>query len=363
MKGEKKKSLLWLWILLGCLGLVIIGVVITLVLMLFVFSPKKDHKVIKNLTEDSKFVNVVVKAVKDGSLNKTLSGASIGVENGDSIKFVGMDIDNDNKKDLVGYYSNNIITIDVNTKKEKIKAKEVFANVKDEASLQYAYSLEDDANYWIYEAVQGDYFVKGEVNKVIPKDEFDKNYYIIKDEENVELENVFDEAVEFNYGDKKINEKELEDSLFDNNEVLEDANITQEQVVEKAKAHKDELVKAEEEKKKAAEAAAKAEAEKKAKQISNTFTLNGKTLHYGKYSADPVIYYESIQVNSNGSAIVDGSNCTWSYGNHDFAQDSSTAGKPVQCIVLKCGSETNYLTAFNNDELGDGGINNYSFVG
>lgn len=364
-KSEKKKSLLWLWILLGCLGLIVVGVIVFLLLTLFVFT-KKEAKVIKKVSEDTKFVNTVVKNVRDGNLNKVLKGASISIKKGDQVKFVGMDIDNDKKKDLVGYYTNAdgnvIITIDVNTKKEKVRFKELFANVKDESSLQYAYSIEDDKDYWIYESIQGDYFVKGEVNKVISKEEFTKNYYVIKDEEDIELENIFDDAVLFSYGDKTISKEELKDSLFNNSEVLDDADMTQEQVVEKAKTHQAELIKEEEDAKKAQEAA-KAEESKKAQTTTNTFVLNGKTMHFGKYSADPVIYYENIQIDRGGSANADGVSCSWSYGTHDFGQDSSSVGTSTQCIILKCGSDTNYLTAYKNDELGDGGINNYSYVG
>ena len=48
-KSEKKKSLLWLWILLGCLGLIVVGVIVFLLLTLFVFT-KKEAKVIKKVS-------------------------------------------------------------------------------------------------------------------------------------------------------------------------------------------------------------------------------------------------------------------------------------------------------------------------
>ncbi len=264
---KKKGSLLWLWILLGCLGMVVVGVIVFVLLLVLGFVSFNRNKTIKAVAKEDKFIVVVDKAVKDGSLNNELKNASIGIKDGDTIKFLGMDIDNDSKRDLVGYYDNNIIVVDVDTKDENIDLKEVYANVKDEASLQYAYSIEKDKNVWTYETKDGEHFVKEDVNKVITNDEFDKNYYIIKDLEDVELNNIFDDSVDFNYGEETIDKDGLKDSMFDNDEIVKDSNMSQEEIKNKAIEHKNEIVKKE-------EAAKKAEETKKEQ---NTTTTNNNS--------------------------------------------------------------------------------------
>lgn len=368
MEKEKKKSLLWLWILLGCLGMIVVGVIVFLLLIILgIFSFKKEATV-KKISNDDMFYIVVQKAVRDGSFDKELKTAVATINKGDELKIIGMDFDGDNKKDVVAYYTdnsnntNNIITFKVDTKKEKVKYKEVLSNVKDESSLALAYSIEDDQNFFIYQYISGEYFVKGDVNKVVSEIDFNKNYYIIKEEDDIELNNLFEDAVGYKYGDKTISRELLKDATIDNDEILDEADMTQSQIVEKAKAHRDELIKAEEDKKKE-EAAKKAEEANKAQPTTNTFVLNGKTMHFGKYSAEAVIFYENIQIDRGGSANADGVSCTWSYGTHDFGQDSSSAGTLTQCIILKCPSSTEYLTAYKNDQLGDGGMTIYNYAG
>lgn len=355
---EKKKLSKKKIVIISIIVVLVIAILITSILIIF----KKDKKKPK---EKDTFGDIVSKRAKDGSLNKRIETGLLKYEiEPEYVKLMGIDIDSDNDKELVVYAEDEknkiFIQLDVDMKDKSIDYQETYpANSFD--SLKYVYSIKDDENYWSIE-YGDDRTIISDKDTLVTSENFDNDYYVITNEYNEGV--IFENATFYYLKEKEVSANELNEASFTNKELLKDNGITQKEVKESAeKYQKERKEKQEEEKKKEEEEKKQEEEKKKQEQTNNTFTVEGKILKYGKYTAVEKIVYDNLIINRDKTAVLDGKGCSWSKTTHDFAQDSSTAGHPKECIVVTCTDETIYLMALNNDELSDGDIFDFKYSG
>ena len=352
----KKKNNKKLYIIIGVISaLIILGII-----LLIIFIPKKndnnktkDKDVEDKSKSESQFVKTLNSALKSGDLakeiNKGLKDSNITT---DKVHLLNIDIDKDGKQELVVYAED--------SSKKYILQFEIGDEVTYEDSFQldsrdsfgYAYSVSSDRNYF-YSKYEGNYTIIGKQKKVIKEADFMDDYFVIVNtyKNTPILNNSIEYDLENSFDVEKLDKNEInEETLLKDNDIGEnEIRPAAEDYFKKKKTEEEEKKKAEEEKKKAEEEAAKKEQE-------SSFKLNNKTLHYGKYSQEKTTI-EYVIINSNGSGEIDGNSCTWKFGKHNFAQDSSE-DEELESVNFNCTDGDYYLTAFENDKLGDGGTIN-----
>lgn len=352
---KKEKNNKKLYIILGTVAIIIVLIIIILIVIL----PKKsteNSEVDKNQSEKkakkgSQFVETINKSLENGDLekeiNKALNDCNVETK---SLSLLSIDIDSDDKEELIAY-------IEGNNKKYLLQFK-VTDEVSYEDSFQldskdsfgYTYSIENDKNYW-YTIYSGNYTIIEPQKKVIKEEIYLDNYFTIATVyKNTPILN---NGVEYDLV-TKFDAEEIEKDKITEKILLDDNKITKSEIKPAAEKYIkdkqdaiDKAKKEEEEKKKAEEEAAKKEEESR-------FKLEGKTLHYGKYTQDPAVIIGYVIINSNGSGEIDGNSCTWKFGKHDFAQDSSEK-QEKDSVNFTCTDGDYHFTAFEDDKLGNGG--------
>ncbi len=228
MKKIKKLSLSTIGLIIAGIGIILI--VFSLLIDYGVFKNVGDGSVINVEDDNTKFIDYMEKVTRDGKLNKVIKKAIPNIKNGTNLKMIAIDIDVDDEKELVIFYKNSLVVINVNLLDFKINYKETFENVKDENSLRYLYSFNDSEFVWSYETTEGDYVIMHYDNKTVSKEEFDNNYFVIKSEDATDSINLFEECLVFKYGETKMDLNALEDSMYDDSTIIEKANLTYEEI-------------------------------------------------------------------------------------------------------------------------------------
>ncbi len=228
MKKIKKLSLSTIGLIIAGIGIILI--VFSLLIDYGVFKNVGDGSVINVEDDNTKFIDYMEKVTRDGKLNKVIKKAIPNIKNGTNLKMIAIDIDVDDEKELVIFYNNSLVVINVNLLDFKINYKETFENVKDENSLRYLYSFNDSEFVWSYETTEGDYVIMHYDNKTVSKEEFDNNYFVIKSEDATDSINLFEECLLFKYGETKLDLNALEDSMYDDSTIIEKANLTYEEI-------------------------------------------------------------------------------------------------------------------------------------
>ncbi len=85
------------------------------------------------------------------------------------------------------------------------------------------------------------------------------------------------------------------------------------------------------------------------------------TIKYGTYEGQDAASGIELVIKKDGSCTYEGKNGTYTLGKHDFAQDISSQGHPVDCIIIKT-DYTYYLYPENSKTLTDGGINTFTYL-
>ncbi len=348
-KKLKKKTL---YIIIGVVAALIILITVLVVVLL----PKDKEEGTKTTdkkdkTTGSAYVQAIKKSLESGDLAKEISKAlNDSSVDTNKINLISMDIDSDDKQELVAYVEDSskkyILQFEVG---DEVTYEDSF-QVDTKDSLGYTYSTKDDETYW-YTVSSSNYTIIKKQKKVIKEEDYMNEYFtIINTYKNVPILN---NAIEYDLVTPFDVEK-LEKDEITKEKLLEDNKIKESEIKPAAEKHFREKQEEEEQKKKEEEEKKKAEEEAAKKEAESSFKLEGKTLHYGKYSTDPAIIIGYVIINSNGSGEIDGNSCTWQFGKHDFAQDSSGA-KEMDSVNFTCTDGTYSFTAFEDDKLGNGG--------
>lgn len=350
-KNKNKK----LYIIIGIMSaLIILGII-----LLIIFLPKDKKENTKNKDKDvedkseskSQFLTTITNTLENGDLvkeiNKGLKDSGVTTN---KVYLLNIDIDKDNKQELIVYAEDSskkyILQFEVN---DEITYEDSF-QLDSKDSFGYTYSVNSDRNYF-YTKYNENYTIIERQKKVIKETDFMNEYFIIANtyKNTPILNNGIEFDLETDFDIEKLDKNEInEETLLKDNDIgTNEIRPAAEDYFKKKKDEEEAAKKAEEEKKKAEEEAAKKEQE-------SSFKLEGKTLHYGKYSQDPSIIIEYVIINSNGSGEIDGNSCTWKFGKHNFAQDSSN-NEELESVNFNCTDGDYYFTAFEDDKLGNGG--------
>ena len=332
MKNKKKTIIIIISIV------IVIGIVLCIVLL----NNKPDKK---KSTKSKTFEDVVEKRLKDGTLKKELNKSlpyDDQLTKNTEVKMKEMDIDSDNETELVAYTKTNtkyLIYLEVNIKKEEVKSVMGYG-VDGEKVLGYAYSKNDDKDYWFIYS-NGDntksIIKKDEKPQFISNDEFNKDYYVIED-------SVIDDFIDVDLDKNELDKDKLKESNTTNEEVLEENDLTQEQVKEKANEVKEEEQPVEETKK------------EETQPVTNVVVINGHTIPTNKKckeTANPL--YDGLELHSDGTCVIGNEKCIWSNVTYDFGQDSSSTGTKTPCIVVNHSSGIIYISSWQDNVLSDGG--------
>ena len=226
---EKKKSKK---ILLIVIGIIVILLVTILIIILLLNKQKKEIPVSKNeIVDYSDYGNAIKNSIEKGKLDKIikeeLEKNNIKTE---TVTLLNIDIDSDNRQDLVVYASdnsnNNKILLNLNVKEEVSYEKSYKLDSKE--SIGYIYSKEADTFYWYVENNKKICPIDNHSTYINKEDErFIYYYYILTTK--YKNENIIEYGLKYNF-DKKLDIEELEEKEITNNEIISDAKINKEEV-------------------------------------------------------------------------------------------------------------------------------------
>lgn len=360
-KKDSKKDKKTLYIIVGLSAIILILIIVLLIVLI----PKNKESKNKNVssTEDkvseSEFVKTISNAIKNEKLvkeiNKALNDSNVKTN---KVYLLSMDIDRDNKQELMAYAEdeNKKFLLQFEITDEVVYEDSFQLDSKD--SMGYTYSVETDRNYF-FTLHNGNYTIIERQKKIIKEEDYIKNYFTIANTYNKIP--ILNNAVEYDLSEN-FDAKELEKKEINEETLLKDNDIKETDIRPAAEKYFKDKKEAEEKAKKEEEERKIKEEEAKKKEEESTFKLEGKTLHYGKYTAETAVMFESIIINKDKTAKVDDKECSWKIGTFDFSQDSSkNEDNKKESITITCEEGDYNLTAFENDKLSNGGMLEFVF--
>ena len=353
---DKKKSNKKKIIIISVLSLILI---ILIVVAVFLFLNKNNKKDEPNRSE---YYKAIEKELDNKTLGKKFDKA-LEKNNIDtaSVKVISIDIDSDNKQDLVAYAEDSskkyILNFDVSSNVTYEDSYQVTSS----SSFGYAYSKEDKTTYY-YTEYNGQYTVISDTKKIMSKEEFEENYYIVTNK--YDNSDILSDSIDYDLDDD-LDIEELENNKITKKGLLESNDLTTSSIEEKASKYftdkqeeKERLAKEQEEKE-------KQEAEERKKNAG--FTVGNYTLKYGKYVGTLDEMKETIVLNYDRTATYDDSNgraftCTWSVGTAWDGQDADSAVE-APAVNITCNGASISLFAMSNKTLRDTDLWAYNYVG
>lgn len=304
-KKNRRKKIIIISVIIVLL--IVAGVVI---LLLVNKSEKTDntenksdyYKTLENNLESGKLSDEFDILLKKLNVNPT------------SVEVISLDLNSDFSQDLVAYVEDKnhkyLLDFEVDDDISLLDSYELSTK-----SIGYAYSLLDNDMYW-YVINNNQYTVISDSKKIMTKDIFDDNYYVITTKYN--KKDILDNAYEYDL-DKELDIDLLEKNKITKKRLLNNNSLTTSKVVNLAVSYK-----AEREKKQAEqqeeELKNKTEEEIKKADESNTletFQVGDYKLKYGKYVSNIDGTIETYILNGDYTAtFIDSNNvevgCTWS---------------------------------------------------
>ncbi len=353
---DKKKSNKKKIIIISVLSLILIILIVVAVFLLLNKNNKKDEP------NRSEYYKAIEKELDNKTLGKKFDKA-LEKNNIDtaSVKVISIDIDSDNKQDLVAYAEDSskkyILNFDVSSNVTYEDSYQVTSS----SSFGYAYSKEDKTTYY-YTEYNGQYTVISDTKKIMSKEEFEENYYIVTNK--YDNSDILSDSIDYDLDDD-LDIEELENNKITKKGLLESNDLTTKSIEEKASKYftdkqeeKERLAKEQEEKE-------KQEAEERKKNAG--FTVGNYTLKYGKYVGTLDNLKETIVLNYDRTATYDDSNgrtytCTWSVGTAWDGQDADSAVE-APAVNITCNGASVSLFAMSNKTLRDTDLWAYNYVG
>ncbi len=327
-KKNRRKKIIIISVIIVLL--IVAGVVI---LLLVNKSEKTDntenksdyYKTLENNLESGKLSDEFDILLKKLNVNPT------------SVEVISLDLNSDFSQDLVAYVEDKnhkyLLDFEVDDDISLLDSYELSTK-----SIGYAYSLLDNDMYW-YVINNNQYTVISDSKKIMTKDIFDDNYYVITTKYN--KKDILDNAYEYDL-DKELDIDLLEKNKITKKRLLNNNSLTTSKVVNLAVSYK-----AEREKKQAEqqeeELKNKTEEEIKKADESNTletFQVGDYKLKYGKYVSNIDGTIETYILNGDYTAtFIDSNNvevgCTWS--NNSVSLDITCNNKHYSYSPIKDG--------------------------
>lgn len=331
-KSNKKKI-----IIISVLSVILIILIAVAVFLLLNKNNKKDEP------KRSEYYKTIEKELDNKTLgdkfDKALAKNDI---DAGSVKVISIDIDSDNKQDLVAYAEDSnkkyILNFDVSSSVTYEDSYQVTSS----SSIGYAYSKEDKNTYY-YTEYNNQYTVISDTKKIMSKEEFEENYYIVT--EKYEKKEILANSVEYDL-DKELNIDLLEENKITKKKILSDNKLTEEkaqEIAESSKTAKENASIKEEQQK---EEEKKKQQEEELKNVG--YPIDKYILKYGKYMT--LDGTGSFTINNDHTAIFKNveneESCSWS-GN---MLESENGKVPV--VTITCSNQT-YSTNLTDKGLKD----------
>ena len=223
-KGNKK-SKKKIFIIIGIVLILLITIIVSILLL---SKPKKEEKPIKNDIETndySEYGNVIYKSLKNGKLDKIIKEELERYKiNTKTVTLLNIDIDSDNRQDLIVFASdnNNKCILNLNVKDDINYEKGYKIDSKD--SIGYLFSRDDEKYYWYIDYNKKIYPIDGHSNYIdIESEDYMFKYDLIT--QKYKNKNIMEYGLKYNF-DKKLDIDELEELQITNKEMLIDNNTS-----------------------------------------------------------------------------------------------------------------------------------------
>lgn len=350
-KSNKKKI-----IIISVLSIILIILIAVAVFLLLNKNNKKDEP------KRSEYYKTIAKELDNKTLgdkfDKALAKNDI---DAGSVKVISIDIDSDNKQDLVAYAEDSnkkyILNFDVSSSVTYEDSYQVTSS----SSIGYAYSKEDKNTYY-YTEYNNQYTVISDTKKIMSKEEFEENYYVVTTK--YDNSNILDDAIDYDLDDD-LDIEELENNKITKKSLLKSNNLTTSTVEDKAIKYFTDKQKEQEKLAKEKEEQEKLEAEERKKNAG--FTLGEYTMKYGKYVGTLSDMKETITLNYDLTATYESSDgktytCTWTVGTATDGQDALTAVE-APAVNLTCNGINLSVFAQSKTALRDTDLWVYNYAG
>ena len=274
-KEKKKMSKKKLFIIIGISAAVLI---ILLIVLLLLLKPKKEETPKEEKIKYTEYGEAISKSLEKGDLDKVIKeNLEKNKIKANTVTLLNIDIDSDNRQDLVVFASENNNKVLLNL------------NVKDDVSYEESYKLDSKESIgYLFSGIDNNFYWYVEDNKKFtPIDKHSTAKDIEENKETLEYilittkyknENIIEYGLKYNF-DKKLDIKELEEKAITNKDMQSDINMTKESAKKKLDDDKEALVKknkeeAEKERKEKAEQFKKDFPEEKAKKVVQVALTN-----------------------------------------------------------------------------------------
>ena len=176
--------------------------------------------------------------------------------------------------------------------------------------------------------------------RVIKSVDFLKDFFAIT--KSYKEHAIFENASLYKSG-YNLDFNKLEEDAITEEKLFEDNNTNQDTIKESATKYKND--KEQEELKKEMEQQKREIAEDDKDEF---FTLNGKSLSYGKYHESSSPLYGDLIIHKNGTCEIGGNKCNWVYSNFDFGSGSE------QSIDVHKENEVYHFTSRGDNTITNG---------
>ena len=333
-KKAKKKKISKIIIIIVFIA-IILGVIAAFVVPMYLNETQKESTTQKRVISKNPYETAIRTALEDGSLAKEVTKAletnSIQAK---QVELMSFDIDSDNDLELIAYAEDDTKKFILQFEVDEYVIYEDSYPVNSKESIGFVYSYSQEDVFWETESSER-YTIISDTKYIVQEDIFLSEYYVITKtyKDKPILSNIV--VYELN---KKLNVEKLLQNKITNDMVLDSLNLSIDDIkttaLDKKKLAEQEIT------------------QKRVEELanSNSFQLNGRRLLYGTYiDSEEPIEVTTIVIERNGTAVLDGSACTWTREEHEFSGNSITAG--AESLVLLCSNQKYYYTSMNDFEL------------
>lgn len=350
-KSNKKKI-----IIISVLSVILIILIAVAVFLFLNKNNKKDEP------KRSAYYKTIEKELDNKTLGEKFDKALAKNDiDAGSVKIISIDIDSDNKQDLVAYAEDSSKKYILNFNVSSSVTYEDSYQVTSSSSIGYAYSKEDKNTYY-YTEYNDQYTVISDTKKIMSKEDFEENYYVVTTK--YDNSNILDDAIDYDLDDD-LDIEELENNKITKKSLLKSNNLTTSTVEDKAIKYFTDKQKEQEQLAKEKEEQEKEAAEERKKNAG--FTLGEYVMKYGKYVGTLDDMKETITLNYDSTATFESSNgttytCTWTVGTATDGQDASTAVE-APAVNITCNGINLSVFAQSKTALRDTDLWVYNYAG
>ena len=207
------------------IGISVAVIIILLVAILLLLKPKKEETTKKEIVKYTEYGETIYKSLEDGNLDKVikdnLEKNNIKVN---TVTLLNMDLDSDNRQDLVVFASDNTNKMILILKVKDVVSYGEYYKLDSKDSIGYLFNKESEKFFWYVENNNRIYPIDKHSSSITKEDLNNNfNYYLITNK--YKNEQIIEYGLKYNFN-KKLDIKELEEKAITNKEMQSDIKIS-----------------------------------------------------------------------------------------------------------------------------------------